>query len=389
MPAINAQEIRRRYELEGAAKTVAHLKEALDEGHLKSSDFSIRDLAESLIPDGREWVRSLNPNGGFHVAEDAVDSTAFSNITGQVLYNRILEGFMSEAFVCSALVDTIPTKFNGEKIPGVAKLADDAEIVNEGMPFPTRGFGEDYIETPATTKRGEIVAVTKEAIFFDRTHLIMGRAGEVGQALGINKEKRIADVVVGAVNPFSWKGTTYSTYVSTPWDNTITDELVDWTDVDSAETMFADMLDPNTSEPILLSSTGMTLLTTPAYDNRGRMILSATEVRGEDAAATRPVTQLNANPLRSKGYRHVSSRFAYRRIINSGVAAADAKKYWFLGDFKKAFAYMENWGITVVQAPKNSEAEFTSDIVLRFRASERGAAAVLNPRFVVQSIGTT
>ena len=48
---------------------------------------------------------------------------------------------------------------------------------------------------------------------------------------------------------------------------------------------------------------------------------------------------------------------------------------------------MENWPITVTQAPPNSEAEFTHDIVARFKASERGAAAVLNPRYVVKNTG--
>ena len=62
--------------------------------------------------------------------------------------------------------------------------------------------------------------------------------------------------------------------------------------------------------------------------------------------------------------------------------------WWFLGDFRKAFAYMENWPITVTQSPPNSEADFNQDIVIRFKASERGAAAVLNPRYVVKSTGT-
>ena len=48
---------------------------------------------------------------------------------------------------------------------------------------------------------------------------------------------------------------------------------------------------------------------------------------------------------------------------------------------------MENWPITVTQAPANSEAEFNQDIVLRFKASERGAAAVIDPRYVVKSTG--
>jgi hypothetical protein len=46
---------------------------------------------------------------------------------------------------------------------------------------------------------------------------------------------------------------------------------------------------------------------------------------------------------------------------------------------------MENWPITVTQAPVNSEAEFSQDVVVRYKASERGAAAVMNPRYVVKN----
>ena len=56
-------------------------------------------------------------------------------------------------------------------------------------------------------------------------------------------------------------------------------------------------------------------------------------------------------------------------------------------DFRRALAYMENWPITVTQSPANSDAEFNQDIVVRFKASERGATAVINPRYVVKSTG--
>jgi hypothetical protein len=46
---------------------------------------------------------------------------------------------------------------------------------------------------------------------------------------------------------------------------------------------------------------------------------------------------------------------------------------------------MENWPLAVVQAPANSEVEFTHDIVLRWKASERGAAATLEPRYMARS----
>ena len=55
------RELKRRYELDGAQRTVGHLSEALREGHLRAEDFSIRDLAEALVPDGGEWVRMLDP----------------------------------------------------------------------------------------------------------------------------------------------------------------------------------------------------------------------------------------------------------------------------------------------------------------------------------------
>jgi hypothetical protein len=381
------RELKRRYELDGADQTVTHLSEALREGHLKPEDFSIRDLAEALVPDGREWVRLLDPRsaGGVSVLEsnDGVDVTAFLNITGQVIYSKIMEAYTQEAFVVSKLVDTIPTRLDGEKIPGISRVAESVDEVGPGMPYPHLGFGEDYIETPSTTKRGFIVPVTKEAIFFDRTHLVLTRAAEVGEVLGLNKEKRLIDLVIGVTNNYKWKGTTYNTYqISTPWINSLaTNELVDWTNVDKAEQLFADILDPSTGEPVLVR--GTTVLVMPAYRHAAHRVFSAAELTFTASGSS--TATVAANPL--SGYRVYDSRLAYRRIVASGVAAATAKKYWFVGDFRRAFAYMENWPITVTQAPIGSEAEFNNDIVLRFKASERGAAAVINPRYVVKNTG--
>lgn len=384
MPFVKARELRRRFDLDGGNQTYEHLTEALREGHLKPEDFSLRDLAEQFC--GPAWLRALDPrSGGVELREaagDGIDVTAFRNITGQIVYSKILEGYQHEAFVASRLVDTIPTRFDGEKIPGAAKLGDAAESIHPGMPYPTYGFGEDWIETPSTTKHGFIVPVTREAIFFDRTNLVLARAAEVGEALGLNKEKRLLDVLIGATNPFVWKGTAYDTYqAATPWINTLgSNELIDWTDVDAVEQLFANMLDPHTGEPILLR--GTTVLVAPAYRHAAHRIFQANEIRYTSGATETIVT----NPMASE-YRVEVSRLMYRRVIAAGTAAADAKKWWFAGDFARAFAYMENWPITVTQAPTNSEAEFTHDIVVRYKASERGAAAVLDPRYVVKSTG--
>jgi hypothetical protein len=121
----------------------------------------------------------------------------------------------------------------------------------------------------------------------------------------------------------------------------------------------------------------------PAYRLAAQRVFNATQLTFTASGSS--TATFAANPL--SGYRVVDSRLAYRRIVASGIAAATAKKYWFVGDFRRAFAYMENWPITVTQSPIGSEAEFNNDIVLRFKASERGAAAVINPRYIVKNTG--
>jgi hypothetical protein len=387
--AIKYRELKRMYETSGAEKTVQHLQEALKTGDLKPEDFSIRELAEATL--SPERVRQMDPRqGGVCLLEagDGVDVTAFSNITGQVVQAKVLEAYNQDAFVLSKMVDTIPTRLDGERIPGIGRVSDAVSEVRPGMPYPSLGFAEDYIDTPQTTKRGFIVPVTKEAVFFDRTHLILQRAAEVGEVLGLNKEKRLLDLLIGTTNNYTWKGSLYNTYSSTGtgtapdgnWINQMTAELIDWTDVDAAEQLFADVLDPNTGEPVLIQAT--TVLVMPAYRHAAHRIFNAAEID----YATGSTTTVAANPLGN--YTVVESRLAYRRLLAAGQNAAAAKKWWFIGDFRRAFAYMENWPITVTQSPLGGEAEFSQDIVIRFKASERGAAAVINPRYVVKSNGS-
>jgi hypothetical protein len=391
---IRVPELRQMIRTLGARETCQMITESLQAsrrgeiGHMQPSDFSIRDLAEGLVENGREWVASMNPAyAGTSVMESqsAVDSTAFSNITGQLLINEIMDAYQSPAFSISALFRVLSSRLSGERIPGIGKIGDKSESVAEGMPFPNVGFGEDYIDTPQTTKRGLIVPVTKEAIFFDRTGLILERAREVGESLAIDKEKRCCDVMIGAVNNHNWKGTAYNTYqTTTPWINLLAGsgfDLVDWTDIDAVEQLFSQMTDPNTGEPIAINVNS--IVATPARRHALNRILNATEIRFTGSGAA--TETLARNPI--SGYAPLTSQYLYSRLVASGITADQAKATWFMGDPSRAFRYIENWPLTVVQAPQNSEAEFNQDIVARFKASERGVAASFNPRFMVKVNG--
>lgn len=398
MPLMNVNELKRMIQQLGSRETCQRITESLqatrkgEVGHLRPSDFSIRQLAEGLIDNGRQWVQSMDPRhgGGTSVMEatSAVDTTAFSNITGQLLISAVMDAYMAPAFSISQAFETVSTTLDGEKIPGIGKISDESETIDDGMPYPHVGFGEDYIETPSTDKHGLIVAVTKEAVFFDRTGLLLERARNVGEVLGINKEKRCVDVLIGAVNNYKWKGNAHDTYQSsTPWKNVLSGadyDLLDWSEVEAAELLFADMTDPNTGEPIVINPN--TLIGSPAKMHTINRIINATEIRY--TASSSPTETLAANPLAGAGYRGIANRYVYSRLQSEGgLSPGDAQKTWFFGDMSKAFRYMENWPITVTQAPSNSEAEFNQDIVARFKASERGVAAVWNPRFMVKISG--
>ena len=77
---MNYRELHRLYELDGSQATAEHVGATLQAGDLQPADFSLR-----------EWVLSLDPRGGYEVTvSDGIDVTAFANITGQIVYTRLL-----------------------------------------------------------------------------------------------------------------------------------------------------------------------------------------------------------------------------------------------------------------------------------------------------------
>ena len=418
-----------RQELLGT-RTWGDLQEALDcgsrgePGGIAAGDFSLRDLAANTI-----FSRNGDPVGMSFVAEyfdprrqtslqeamGAVDVSAFAGITGQLLINRVLNAFQAESFVISRLIPTYPTSLNGERIPGISIPADPGEnfVENEEMaPLNYVGFSEEYIQTPPTVKRRLGIGVTKEAIFFDRTGLILDRAGYVGTLLGLRKEKNLIGVLIGASNTYQEKRkgdsavVTLNTYYSGTetgpdgggvprWVNHLDNNgLVDWTSINALEVLFDNMLDPNTGEPIILPNRRVIIAPQIQFLPlnqilRGDQVWRATQLGIAPTGTNIGYNTVGPNPLNQLGLEFATSRQLNVQLQNSfSLSQSDAGKYWFYGD-PAAFAYMENWPITVTQAPTNSEAEFDQDIVVRFKASERGIAAVMEPRRMIRSRSLT
>ena len=373
--SINTYELRKRIELDGAENTVNHLTESLKQGDLKPDDFSIRDLAESFMPGGFTQIEQMET-----LLEEA--AIPLVNVVGAVIETRIKEAYNQGVFAASKLVQTIPTRLNGEKIHTIAAIADTNLTVAAGTSYGTANLHADYIETPTTAKHGLIIPVTKEAVFFDQTHHLLERAGEVGEILALHKERRILEMILGITNTYKYNGTVQNTYysggTSHPWKNMLSgNELLNWESIESAEDVFGAMIDPISGNPILIEPNAVLVM--PPKRHLAHRLFYASSISYEEGMTSSAIR----NPFAK--YRLVSSRLAYQQLQAQGTT--NPEKIWFIGNFRKAFAYMENWGITVTKSLPGSESDFAQDVVVRFKASERGTPAVLDPRYVVKCTG--
>lgn len=382
-----------------SAKTPAEIQEradvivsAIKEGELKLVDLSIRDIADATL--GVEGVRKLGAaknDSAFIAVQEAVapvNLSAFTNITGQMVYQSVYEAYSAPEFIGEQLVTVEKSREDNTRIPGLAEIDDDALEVEEGGEYPDVKFSEDYIDVPQSKKRGLKIGITREMVFFDRTGQVLEMGQRVGETLAINKERRIFDVVLGITNTFKRKGTARDTYVSAsenandPRINEITQALSDWTSIDAAMQAFEAMSNDSTGankRPIMV--TPKIILCTAAKIATARNILNSTEIRVTQASA---ITQSIVNNPVAGMVQPVTSPWVKRRLVAAGVAAATADKYWYIGDFKKAFRYRTLFPMRVISAQHDKDA-FERDVVAQFRADERGVPYVYAPWYVINA----
>lgn len=364
-----------------------NFREGLEQEQIKPEDFRLGSLFEEFVPDGRELRRLFDPAnagsfGSETLLESAVETGDFANITGQIVYTKVLDRFESPQFIGPRLTENVPTQFDGEKIPGIGLPGSNVETVGEGTPYPLAGINEEWIQTPPTAKRGMIIPVTKEAIFFDRTGILLSRAGNVAESLAIKKERNILAAVLGTTNTYNRNGGgTQATYGDThtqgDFDNlSASTALVDWTDIEACLLLFDAMVDPNTGDPIMV--TPSQIVVPSALSQTASQILNATNINRGIPGSTSFVT-LADTPNTTPGMELVTGPWVKDTTSSTST--------WFIGDFPKGFAYMENWPITVTKADQDSSLGFSHDIVTQFKASERGVAVAIDPRYAVKATG--
>jgi hypothetical protein len=386
--------------------------EAFNKKHFDKADFSIKALAIETM--GESWVDQLSRTrgGGIFLESAPIDASAFANLANVVLTGVIIKEFQeADINIGDTFAETrdVPYIQQGRDIE-VRRTDAVSTIVKEGRSFPRFGLSENWKMYPDTEKRGAIIELTKEAISEDRTGTLISQARTVADEVVMDKNLRILKVVLGIDNAvYLPQGTAAATYTTTgdptmpTRKNLLTgNELVDWTSIDAAQLLWSDMRHPITGRPIVPPPEEVDILVMPYKLATANRILRATSVQvGERAANTgvaAGVMVTDTNPITDMVNGKISrtsraSQLSYYLLTlaaasgGGGILAANAKKYWYLGSFKRAFAYLQNYPLQVITRGAGTTEEFDRDVVFAVRAAERGVMGVVEPRYVIQCNG--
>ncbi len=294
------------------------------------------------------------------------------------------EAYEDPILLWPQLCTTVMTEFlNGERIPGVGRIGDKAEKVEEGMAYPMVGLNEEWTDTKPTVKHGFIIPITREILIADRTGLILKVAGEGGRWAGVLKEKENLDVATGVINNYNRNGVSSNTYltggayINSQTGNALDTSGNEWRAIEKADLLFDLLVDPNTQEPVGIPASPQ-LLVPSALLKTAERIVHATSVQTVDLTVkVGTIRTEGANPLGTRRPQILSNQYVKARTSSA--------TQWFYGDFKRAIMYMSVWEIETLSAAANADVEFLQDIWARNKVSYRGVSQMYEPRFLTKN----
>ena len=309
--------------------------------------------------------------------------------------------------------------------PTAAQGMEDLLLKRPGKEFARATMGENYLDLPETQLRGLILDVDRTAIYTDRTALIASNAQNVGETLGKHKELRGLRLLCGldtqtqykekyawdtngsinldvwqsaaAANGGSYQLSSVAPTRKFPFINDVPSNPLDtWETFKESDFYFQQIVDPNDGWPLTITSQDIFAPWSQRFDipritQAYQVYMVAQGLATGSAFGNGSIMTASPNPVNTLGKINpqCSRLLSQVMLMAPGTYAAggtggkkDPEHIWFTGDFKKAFKYMENWPIKVIQRPPLSEAEFLQDVVLGYRADERGRWYPFDPRVV-------
>jgi hypothetical protein len=382
-------------------------------GCLDPYSFSLRDLAEATLgPQQRGESLMRSPVWGQVLAhqrqmqeerrpimEDTgagavppssfADINAFTAVVAGLLEIEVIKGWEYPDFIMDDIMPDRGTRmFDGRKVIGAGEIGDVAEPRYPGNPTKRAGFGERWIVQPRTVELALACEVLQETVYLDLTGEVLERANNVGYWVHRRKEMLCIDHFLAVVNNYIYNGVAYNTYISAGYFNNVlpNNELFFWEQVQSAEILFRDMIDPATGSRVKITPDSILVNQDKLYTAQAVIGATELEYRGPPGSTT-----VNQDVRKFKNvlgnYKIYTSPLVYQRMTDpSGLnlAASVAGARWYVWDSRSPpFHFCSNWPLRIQHAAPNQVDLIDRGVVLFVKADLRGIPMTYEPRRIV------
>ncbi len=345
-----------------------------------------RNITEGDIHQAMGTIRLAETGGGAPLGPSAMlDVNAFRSSVFGLLDALAAEPAEEVDYLSERLIPTRQVNTNGGYYIGARGESDlYADPLEEGEAAPLTGIKPSKIKLPEQYRRGKAVKITSHMMKYDRTTQIQEAVDKAGTGVKFQKEKDVAQCVMGIVNTFEQDGKTANTYQDAATDapntyvNTSINALSSYTDINDALTLLRRIRDPYTGRPVGLKAP-YTLIVSPDEQALVSSIVRSTMTRQvQDGADQRyganPLQYIPEVPLLVPEYNEF-----WWDVLKDSAGTSDAINNWFMGNFSKAFEYLSTTPFSGVDDP--SEVSPRHDVIMCRVFQLWGRPAVKNPRY--------
>ncbi len=326
------------------------------EGKLSLADFNFRELWEALV---EAQAHRLGQD-----VEETVHSSAFPNISGEILSAAMIEGYNMFPTDAMNLVRVVPSNMKTELSAGWTPVGAIRPIKEKGNYEEVEAPDEKVVLTD-NNKHGGVISLTREAIKFDKTQQLVGKARGIGTEAARYKSQLILEGVIDKNSNVYNRGTLYTGANA----RSGADSALGTTGYEKADLALMNMVDERSNPIWVLGDRQVMMVPTAlkslAWKLKNNEYGPAGTALGNDKNYAQNQFDIVVNPYQTNTAR------------------------WHLGAFARQFVWFEVWPLeTFFRTGSEHEDGFFRDVVVQAKVGFFGGVGALDNKYVIQNAGS-
>jgi hypothetical protein len=325
------------------------------EKKLALTDFDFRELWEALVE--AQAYRLGQP------VEETVHSSAFPNISGEILSAAMIEGYNAFPTDADALVRVVPSNMKVELSAGWTATGAIRPVKELGNYEEIEAPDEKVVLTD-NNKHGGVMSLTRDAIKFDKTQKLVQKAKDIGLEGARYRSQLILEGVIDKNSTVYNRGTLYTGSNL----KTGTDSALGTTGYEASDLALMSFTDEQ-SKPIWVLGDRPIVMVPPALKAK------AWKLKNNEYGPTGTALGNDKNYAQN----------AFDIVLNPYQTVTTR---WHHGAFNRQFVWFEVWPVeTYYRLGQDSDDGFFRDVVVSTKISFYGGVGALDNKYVIQNNG--